>query len=284
MPSTRQFRTIGLIAFLTIAVIYYLSYGASNTHESAFYTRTRAAIDRKKSALERDRVVADERDRAERVDRLRKEHDKAVADDEAADLTSSESKTKAKVEPAYTEVVAGGEKRVKGQKPLIRPGNEKVVEGVPEGIADDDGVAKVGNVKKPKTATEDEDEEEARKKRKEEEEIETELNDILHKGPIIVFSKSYCPYSKKAKHILLDLYDITPKPYVVELDIHELGPGLQRHLAKSTGRRTVPNVLVNGKSIGGGDDIEALHESGNLAETLKSMGGKRVMGVDRKKD
>ncbi|KAF2209811.1 hypothetical protein CERZMDRAFT_46589 [Cercospora zeae-maydis SCOH1-5] len=243
MPSSRQFRTLGFIALLAIAILYYVNYGASNTQHSVFYTRTRAAIDRKKTALERDRVVAEEKDRAERVERVRKEHDKAVADDEAEQLTSSESKAKAKVgavEPAYTEVIAGGEKRA--------------------------------------------DEEAARKKRKEEEVIETELNAILRKGPIIIFSKSYCPYSKKAKHILLDLYEITPKPYVVELDVHELGPGLQSHLGKSTGRRTVPNVLVNGKSIGGGDDIEALHESGKLAETLKNMGGKRIVGVDRKKD
>ncbi|KAM3418199.1 hypothetical protein BST61_g4203 [Cercospora zeina] len=286
MPSLRQFRTLGLIAFLAIAIIYYVSYGALNTQQSVFYTSTRAAIDRKKTALDRDRVVAEEKDRAERVERLRIEHDKAVADDEA-DLTSSASKAKANVgavEPAYTEVIAGGEKRVKGQKPLMRPGTEKVVEGVPDGVVGDDGVAKIGNVKRPKTDETEEDEEAARKKRKEEEAIETELNDILRKGPIIVFSKSYCPYSKKAKHILLDLYEITPKPYVVELDMHELGPGLQTHLGKSTGRRTVPNVLVNGKSIGGGDDIEALHESGKLAETLQSMGGKRIVGVDKKKD
>jgi len=43
-----------------------------------------------------------------------------------------------------------------------------------------------------------------------------------------------------------------------------------------TGRRTVPNILINGKSIGGGDDVQELHESGKLAEKVKSMGGKRM--------
>jgi hypothetical protein len=32
-----------------------------------------------------------------------------------------------------------------------------------------------------------------------EHEIEVEMNSILKKGPIIIFSKSYCPFSKKAK-------------------------------------------------------------------------------------
>ena len=63
----------------------------------------------------------------------------------------------------------------------------------------------------------------------------------------------------------------------MELDQHPLGSGLQAHLAKSTGRRTVPNVLINGKSIGGGDEVEALDTSGALIEKVKSMGGKRIM-------
>jgi glutaredoxin-related protein len=55
-----------------------------------------------------------------------------------------------------------------------------------------------------------------------------------------------------------------------------LGPQLQAELASSTGRKTVPNVLINGKSIGGGDDVEKLHVEGRLAETVRSMGGKRM--------
>ena len=94
---------------------------------------------------------------------------------------------------------------------------------------------------------------------------------------VIVFSKSYCPFSAKAKRILLEKYTIVPAPYVVELDTHPLGPGLQNALEKSTGRRTVPNVLINGRSIGGGDDIEALDLGGGLIDKVKTMGGKRIM-------
>lgn len=99
---------------------------------------------------------------------------------------------------------------------------------------------------------------------------------------MIIFSKTYCPHSKKAKNILLDLYTITPSPYVVELDTHEQGAGLQEALAQTTGRKTVPNVLVNGKSIGGGDEIEALHLSNGLIQRIQELGGSRVQMVNGK--
>ena len=67
----------------------------------------------------------------------------------------------------------------------------------------------------------------------------------------------------------------------MELDQHELGPGLQNKLEKTTGRRTVPNVLINGKSIGGGDDVKALHEEDKVIEKITSMGGKRIVKVER---
>lgn len=68
-----------------------------------------------------------------------------------------------------------------------------------------------------------------------------------------------------------------PAPYVVELDQNPLGPKLQNALASSTGRRTVPNILINGKSIGGGDDMRELDEASKLIDTVTSMGGKRIM-------
>jgi glutaredoxin len=37
---------------------------------------------------------------------------------------------------------------------------------------------------------------------------------------VIIFSKSYCPFSAKAKRILVEKYSIVPAPFVVELDQH----------------------------------------------------------------
>lgn len=96
---------------------------------------------------------------------------------------------------------------------------------------------------------------------------------------VIIFSKSYCPHSKRAKGILLDKYMIEPAPFVVELDQHPLGSQLQARLAELTGRRTVPNVLINGVSIGGGDDTAELDTTGTLIAKIKDLAGKRMTTV-----
>jgi glutaredoxin len=98
---------------------------------------------------------------------------------------------------------------------------------------------------------------------------------------VVIFSKSYCPYSKRAKGVLLEKYTIEPTPYVVELDEHPLGKQLQALLAEKTGRRTVPNVLVNGKSIGGSDEIAELDTRKTLIDKFKSVGGKKLSMKER---
>ena len=303
MPSSRRMKITGLIALLTVLIIFYISNGAKSTYNSPFYTRTVDAINNRHDAEARDNIIAEEQARLKRVEQLQKEHDVAVqAAEEGSTVKLSGDAAKAPgaeagrekqrplvqdiddvVEDVKEQSGAAQEKvsdeldnikPVAGRKTMTK--GEKVVQTKPAAANDDDGVAKVGNVapkatnplqEKPGPETE------------EDHAVETELNDILKRGPIIIFSKSYCPFSKKAKHILLDLYTITPPPYVVELDQHELGPGLQAALQKSTGRRTVPNVLINGKSIGGGDDIAALHKDGTLIEKVTGMGGKRIVSV-----
>lgn len=64
---------------------------------------------------------------------------------------------------------------------------------------------------------------------------------------------------------------------MVELDIHPLGKQLQSYLGGITGRKTVPNVLIQAKSIGGGDDVQDLDQSGELMDTVRRMGGKRMI-------
>ncbi len=100
--------------------------------------------------------------------------------------------------------------------------------------------------------------------------------------PVIIFSKSYCPYSKKAKSIFLDRYSIVPAPFVVELDEHPLGAALQAELERTTGRRTVPNVLINARSIGGGDEVAELDAQDKLMDKVRTMAGKRIMEAKRR--
>lgn len=69
---------------------------------------------------------------------------------------------------------------------------------------------------------------------------------------------------------------------MVELDLNPLGPKLQQLLAHSTGRRTVPNVLVLGKSIGGGDDIEELDQTDALVNKFKELGSTRLTEIEHR--
>lgn len=98
---------------------------------------------------------------------------------------------------------------------------------------------------------------------------------------MVIFSKTYCRFSKRAKGLLLEKYHITPEPYVVELDEHALGPLLQDELNVRTGRRTVPNIMINGVSIGGADDIVDLDNADRLVAKVKSLDDGTIDMVER---
>ncbi|KAJ4295660.1 hypothetical protein N0V88_004362 [Collariella sp. IMI 366227] len=92
---------------------------------------------------------------------------------------------------------------------------------------------------------------------------------------------SYCPYSARAKGILTEKYVIEPAPYVVELDQHPLGPKIQERLGELTGRKTVPNVMIYGTSIGGGDDVAALDREKGLIAKIESLGNGHLQIQER---
>ncbi|KAI0067162.1 thioredoxin-like protein [Artomyces pyxidatus] len=94
--------------------------------------------------------------------------------------------------------------------------------------------------------------------------------------PLVVFSKSYCPYSARAKQVL-ELYDLAPAPSVIEVDLREDAATIKALLTRLTARSTFPNVILNGKSLGGSDNIWDLHQSGQLRKVLEAA-GMRVRG------
>jgi glutaredoxin 3 len=95
------------------------------------------------------------------------------------------------------------------------------------------------------------------------------IQELIHKYPVMVFSKSYCPYSKKAKDIL-SKYKLEANYHVLELDqLSSKTNEYQDELGKLTGARTVPRVFINGKFIGGGDDTSALDKKGDLERLLR---------------
>ncbi|XP_010550440.1 PREDICTED: glutaredoxin-C3 isoform X2 [Tarenaya hassleriana] len=91
------------------------------------------------------------------------------------------------------------------------------------------------------------------------------VQNAIFSNKIVIFSKSYCPYCMAAKRIFRELNE---HPFIVELDLRDDGPQIQYELLEFVGRRTVPQVFVNGKHIGGSDDLRASFQSGQLQKHL----------------
>ncbi|KAG6645643.1 glutaredoxin-C3 [Carya illinoinensis] len=91
------------------------------------------------------------------------------------------------------------------------------------------------------------------------------VQNAIYSNKITIFSKSYCPYCLRAKHIFSELHE---QPFVVELDLRDDGGQIQNVILDMVGRSTVPQVFVNGKHIGGSDDLKAAVLSGQLQKVL----------------
>nr|VDD28756.1 unnamed protein product [Brassica oleracea] len=116
------------------------------------------------------------------------------------------------------------------------------------------------------------------------------VQNAILSNKIVIFSKSYCPYCLRSKRIFRELKE---QPFVVELDLRgmyhfllspfslicfynkqlvflcaEDGDQIQYELLEFVGRRTVPQVFVNGKHIGGSDDLADAVENGQLQKLL----------------
>ncbi|KAK9062029.1 hypothetical protein SSX86_019213 [Deinandra increscens subsp. villosa] len=91
------------------------------------------------------------------------------------------------------------------------------------------------------------------------------VQNVIYSNKIAIFSKSYCPYCRRAKRIFSELKE---QPYIVELDLRDDGYKIQDVLLDLVGRRTVPQIFVNGKHIGGADDLEVAVRNGVLQDLL----------------
>ncbi|KAM0746294.1 glutaredoxin-domain-containing protein [Meredithblackwellia eburnea MCA 4105] len=102
--------------------------------------------------------------------------------------------------------------------------------------------------------------------------LEISVEKLVRRSPLVVFSKSTCPHSKRAKE-LLRKYHLSPEPHIVEVDLRPDGANLKALLTRKTHHSTFPNIVLGGRSIGGADDLEALErESSSFRELLKDSG------------
>ncbi|MBY0517564.1 MAG: glutaredoxin 3 [Bacteriovoracaceae bacterium] len=75
---------------------------------------------------------------------------------------------------------------------------------------------------------------------------------------IIIYSKDHCPYCTNAKNLLTKL-GLPFKEIDLTNDVEKL-----KELVEKTKHRTVPQIFINSKFIGGFDSLVKIHEAGEL--------------------
>ncbi|KAF4829471.1 Monothiol glutaredoxin-7 [Colletotrichum tropicale] len=271
MPSPRQLRT--LLIGVMIGVVFVLFYTSSLRSGEAsdsrsvqdFYHKTVEGLNKKPPPGQA--VLDQNKGKAAGHVPTDKDADGDIDEDDAKLAKDMQGRLKAAEDKA---------KESANKKAPLKPDAPSEVVGKGNSAAGQDKKKEKAGTAKDVSAESPKEEKKEKEETAEEHAVEVELNSILKKSPVIIFSKTYCPFSKKAKEILLNKYSISPAPYVVELDKHKLGPELQAFLGEKTGRKTVPNILVNSVSIGGGDDIVELDNQNKLLPRIVDLGQKKV--------
>ena len=80
---------------------------------------------------------------------------------------------------------------------------------------------------------------------------------------VVVYFTGWCPYCQRARSLL-------SKKGVEfrELDVDD-DPQLREEMMARSGRRTVPQIFIGEKHVGGCDDLVALDGSGELDRLIK---------------
>ncbi|MBM7407015.1 MULTISPECIES: glutaredoxin 3 [Sphingomonas] len=80
---------------------------------------------------------------------------------------------------------------------------------------------------------------------------------------IEIYTKAFCPYCTRAKRLLE-----SKGAGFEEFDITMGGERRAEMLQRANGRTTVPQVFIDGRHIGGSDDLAALDRQGGLDPLL----------------
>ncbi|KAG5480022.1 hypothetical protein LSCM1_06443 [Leishmania martiniquensis] len=92
------------------------------------------------------------------------------------------------------------------------------------------------------------------------------LESMLRRNRVVLISATYCQFSTKLKMLLIELKH---RFVSLEIDIIPNGREVFHEVVARTGVHTVPQVFLNGKYLGGYDDLIALYRKGELSETLE---------------
>ncbi len=78
-----------------------------------------------------------------------------------------------------------------------------------------------------------------------------------------IYTKAFCPYCTRAMRLLASK-GVEPEEY----DITMGGPRRAEMIERAAGGTTVPQIFINGRHVGGSDDLAALDQQGSLDALL----------------
>lgn len=82
---------------------------------------------------------------------------------------------------------------------------------------------------------------------------------------IEIYTSATCPYCIKAKK-LLTMLKLSYADYNVDKDFDKMCKDLSEKYGRQI--QTVPQIIINGKYLGGYSDLESAYKSGNLDNLL----------------
>lgn len=82
-------------------------------------------------------------------------------------------------------------------------------------------------------------------------------------APVVMYSTAFCGYCQRARN-LLERKGVAVQEIKVDEDFRER----ETMMKLSGGRRTVPQIFIGEKHVGGYDDLAALERSGELDALL----------------
>ena len=80
-----------------------------------------------------------------------------------------------------------------------------------------------------------------------------------------IYTKVFCSFCTRAKH-LLAAKGVEPEEYDITMGGQDRATMIQR----AGGRTTVPQIFIDGRHVGGCDDLHALDARGQLDRLLRS--------------
>ncbi len=80
-----------------------------------------------------------------------------------------------------------------------------------------------------------------------------------------IYTKIFCPYCARAKKLLAD-----KGAAFEEYEISMGGEKREEMIQRANGRTTVPQIFIDGRHVGGSDDLAALEREGKLDPLLQA--------------